>query len=109
MPIVGVVYSDASIQTNTSFSDITLLLATTVSARVGICLSLYIHLPVFLSNNFAVFEALFTSQFNGDDTPIVASTGSLFYTFLGCSGDTECVGTASQCTFSHFGLQISSI
>jgi hypothetical protein len=47
---------------------------------------------------FVVFEGLFVSQFDGDSTPIMASPGSPFFTFVGCSADAEvCEGTASQC------------
>lgn len=44
-----------------------------------------------------IFESLFTSQFNGDDTLIEASVGSSFYTALKCTPDgSVCKGTISQ-------------
>jgi ABC-type multidrug transport system permease subunit len=57
-----------------------------------------------------IFEGLLVSQFDGDQTPIIASPGSPFWEFLGCDDkvgpgtlETECVGTADQWVFASFG------
>jgi hypothetical protein len=44
------------------------------------------------------------SQFSGDATPIVASSGSLFFRALGCEEQTTlpCVGTAEQWIDANF-------
>ena len=65
----------------------------------------YVQLNHVSNSNLAyfstVFEGLFTSQFDGDDTPIEASVGSSFYDFLDCansaSGGQPCMGTVGQC------------
>jgi hypothetical protein len=41
-----------------------------------------------------IFEGIIMSQYDGDDTPIIASTGSPFYMSLPCEPDMPCVGTA---------------
>lgn len=43
-----------------------------------------------------IFESLFISQFDGDETPIVASPGSPFFVALGCDVMDVCEGTADQ-------------
>jgi ABC-type multidrug transport system ATPase subunit len=52
-----------------------------------------------------VLEGLIASQFHQDDTPIVATVGSPFYTSLGCDGtpDYQCIGTAEQWIADSFG------
>jgi hypothetical protein len=43
-----------------------------------------------------VFEGIIISQYDGDDTPIIASTGSPFYNSIEpqCQPDVPCIGTA---------------
>ena len=56
----------------------------------------------FPALRYIVFEGLFVSQFDGDQTQIEASPGSPFYVFLGCSDATKkCMGPASDCKFSY--------
>jgi ABC-type multidrug transport system ATPase subunit/ABC-type multidrug transport system permease subunit len=48
-----------------------------------------------------IFEGLLMTQYNNNDTPIQASTGSAFWDSLDCDsqiadGATECIGTAEQ-------------
>lgn len=44
-----------------------------------------------------VFEGIFTSQFDGSDTPITATPGTRFYLYLNCTAaTTECTGTAEE-------------
>ena len=54
-----------------------------------------------------IFEGLIASQFDGDDTPIVASPGTPFWNFLECEDKVgpgeDCVGTAEQWVFASFG------
>ena len=50
-----------------------------------------------------IFEGIIMSQYNGDDTEIVASTGSDFYNSLKCNQTVvPCVGTAEGWVDSSF-------
>jgi len=54
------------------------------------------------------YEGLLISQFNNDETPIVASPNSPFWNAIDCpkqlqGGATECVGTASEWVQASFG------
>jgi ABC-type multidrug transport system permease subunit len=49
-----------------------------------------------------VFEGIFMSQYDGDDTPITATAGSPFYMSLPCEPDVPCVGTAEQWIAANF-------
>ena len=51
----------------------------------------------------SVFEGIFMSQYNGDETPITATPGSPFFTYLSCNNTVpECEGTAEQWIESSF-------
>jgi predicted branched-subunit amino acid permease len=60
-----------------------------------------------------IFEGLIVSQYDNDNTPIVATFGSPFYIFVKCDeqfaqGATECIGTAEQWVYASFaGIFIS--
>jgi len=44
-----------------------------------------------------IFEGIFMSQYEGDDTPIEASVGTAFYQSLNCTSANEsCIGTAEE-------------
>jgi ABC-type multidrug transport system ATPase subunit/ABC-type multidrug transport system permease subunit len=51
-----------------------------------------------------ILEGLLVTQFNNDDTPIVATPGTSFWNFLGCNSQTqtECVGTAEEWIYATF-------
>jgi hypothetical protein len=50
-----------------------------------------------------IFEGIIMSQYDGDDTPIVASTGSAFYNALNCQpSEVQCIGTAEVWVTSSF-------
>lgn len=55
-----------------------------------------------------IFEGLIVTQFDGDETPIIASPGTPFWVYLDCEdqiagGATDCIGTAEQWVFASFG------
>jgi hypothetical protein len=56
-----------------------------------------------------IFEGLIVTQFDGDETPIIASPGTPFWASLRCGEDqiageaTDCIGTAEQWVFASFG------
>jgi hypothetical protein len=51
-----------------------------------------------------IFEGIIISQFDGDDTPITASTGSAFFYSIEppCQPEVECIGTAGGWVASNF-------
>jgi len=49
-----------------------------------------------------VFEGIIMSQYENDDTPILASPGTAFYTSLKCASDQICEGTAEEWVASSF-------
>jgi hypothetical protein len=51
-----------------------------------------------------IFEGIIISQFDGDDTPITASTGSAFFDSIEppCQPEVECIGTAGGWVASNF-------
>jgi hypothetical protein len=49
-----------------------------------------------------IFEGIIMSQYDGDDTEIIASTGSEFYNALKCQPEVPCIGTAEVWVASSF-------
>ncbi|KAG7350244.1 ABC-2 type transporter-domain containing protein [Nitzschia inconspicua] len=52
-----------------------------------------------------VLESLLVTQYDGDDTPIVASPGTAFWNYLGCgtaAATTTCIGTAEEWVYATF-------
>ena len=61
------------------------------------------HFQITHTSALLVFEALFLSQFHGDDTLITASPNSAFFQELGCTPETiECQGTVEDWIASSF-------
>lgn len=53
-----------------------------------------------------IYEGLMMTQYRDDDTEIVASPGSPFYTYLGCAPSpdpSDCTGTAEEWVLTSFG------
>jgi ABC-type multidrug transport system permease subunit len=84
---------------------------------IGSCTSLFTgvlirpyNMPTFwifmywLFPGHYILEGLLVTQFNNDDTPIVATPGTSFWNFLGCNSQTqtECVGTAEEWIYATF-------
>jgi hypothetical protein len=49
-----------------------------------------------------IFEGIIMSQYDNDDTPIIASAGSAFYSTLNCQPEVPCIGTAGAWVTSSF-------